>query len=210
MQLWSYNQAREVWHDDIKQNGLQHARLWIWYSGTSHKGNILEEFSESCSFPIQDLSTSSECTGKEANFNHISHKLGIPWKNLKDQLFAPTTIYIGFVWDLEACTVRLSPAKVKKYAGMINDWLVRPNHTLKNVQELYRKLLHSTSILIQGQAYLVGLEGMLLTCTNQLTSNGGMKKSFPGLSSTPSSLPPFFLILKPFQCQFWYWNWHCH
>ena len=154
-QLQSYNQARQVWCNDIKQNGLQHIGLRIWYSGISHDGNALEEFSENCAFPIQDLSASSEHIGEESNFtysimdiDHISHELGIPWESSKDQPFAPTTIYIGFLWDLEARTLRLSPAKVEKYTGVINDWLARPKHTLKNVQELYGRLLHSASILV--------------------------------------------------------------
>ena len=60
--------------------------------------------------------------------------------------------------------MELSPAKTEKYTSAIDEWLARPKHTLKNVQELYSKLLHTASILVQGQAYLVGLEGMLSTC----------------------------------------------
>ena len=63
--------------------------------------------------------------------------------------------------------MELSPTKTKKYTKAIDEWLTRPKHTLKNVQELYRKLLHAALILAQGRAYLVGLEGMLSTCTKQ-------------------------------------------
>ena len=76
-------------------------------------------------------------------------------------------MYIGFLWNLEARTVELSPTKTKKYTKAIDEWLARPKHTLKNVQELYGKPLHAASILAQGRAYLVGLEGMLSTCAKQ-------------------------------------------
>ena len=137
-QLQSYNRTREAWCKDIRQTGLRHTGSRIWFSRISHDGNILEEFNKDCSFPIQDLSASSECIDEEAKFTYgivdidrISHELGIPWESSKDQPFASTTIYIGFLWDLDARTVRLSPAKIEKYAGAINNWLTRPKHTLK-------------------------------------------------------------------------------
>ena len=63
--------------------------------------------------------------------------------------------------------VAISPAKSEKYIGAINDWLGRSKHTLKNVQEIYGKLLHAASILLQGHAYLTGLESMLATCAKK-------------------------------------------
>ena len=144
------------------------------------------------------------------DIDRISHELGIPWESSKDQPFASTTIYIGFLWDLDARTVRLSPEKIEKYAGAINDWLARPKHTLKNVQELYGKLLHAASILIQGRAYLVGLEGMLSTCANRLfaphrPSNGiaedlrwWREKILSRSCIRPIIPPPTFLDLKAF------------
>ena len=60
VQLQNYNHARRVWHNDIKQTGMRHTGLRIWYSGKSHDGNILEEFSEDCSFPIRNLLTATE------------------------------------------------------------------------------------------------------------------------------------------------------
>ena len=174
VQLQNYNHARRVWHNDIKQTGMRHTGSRIWYSGKSHDGNILKEFSEDCSFPIRNLSTATERSIEDAAFaygiadiDRVSHELGIPWESSKDQPFTLTTIYIGFLWDLEARTVELSPAKTKKYTSAIDEWLARPKHTLKNMQELYDKLLHAASILVQGWAYLVGLEGMLSTCAKR-------------------------------------------
>ena len=101
------------------------------------------------------------------DIDEISRELGIPWETSKDQPCTASTICIGFVWNLEQRTGTLSPTKTEKYINEINDWLARWAHTLKHVQELYRKLLHAASILPQGQAYLVGLEGMLVTCAKQ-------------------------------------------
>ena len=101
------------------------------------------------------------------DIDKVSRNLGIPWETSKDQLFMPSTTYIGFVWNLEQHTVTLSPSKTDKYINKIRKWLDRRAHTLKHVQELYGKLLHAASIMPQGHAYLVGLESMLGTCAKR-------------------------------------------
>jgi hypothetical protein len=85
----------------------------------------------------------------------------------KDQPFVPSTTYIGFIWNLELCTVSLSPNKTDKYIDEINKWVSQRAHTFKHMQELYGKLLHVSSILPQGHMYLVGLESMLATGVKQ-------------------------------------------
>ena len=169
--LLEYNTSRVQWHADIMLTGIRHTASRIWYSGVKHLDGSVEEFSESCTFPIRDLSSRSVHSDKDALFaynitdiDEISRELRIPWETSKDQLFAVSTIYIGFVWNLEQCTVTFSPTKTEKYINEINDWLARQAHMLKHIQELYGKLLHAAPILPQGQAYLVGLEGMLATC----------------------------------------------
>ena len=91
-------------------------------------------------------------------------ELDIPWEKSKDQPFANSTLYIGFIWNLEMWTMSLSQTKIDKYSMAINEWLIWPWHNLKNVQELYGKLLHAASIIPQGCTYLTGLESMLLMC----------------------------------------------
>ena len=79
----------------------------IWFNGhTAIDGNV-EEFNENCSTCIQDLSHSSPRSEHDAAFSYniadidaTSDILGIPWEASKDQLFGPTTTYIGFIWDL--------------------------------------------------------------------------------------------------------------
>jgi hypothetical protein len=147
----------------------------VWYSGAILPNDETEEFSEDCGSPIKNLTVNSPRSEEDACFlycfddiDKISRELGIPWEILKDQPFSDSTIYIGFIWNIKGRTVTLSKAKVEKYARVINDWIARPKHTLKHVQELYGKLLHAASIVLQGRAYLMGLESMLATCTKQL------------------------------------------
>jgi len=61
----------------------------------------------------------------------------------------------------------LSEIKIEKYSSVINAWLICPTHTLKHIQELYSKLLHTASIVPQVHAYLIGLESMLSTCAKR-------------------------------------------
>ena len=139
-----------------------------------NQDGLREEFNEDCSIPIEDLSNRSHRSKEDIPFTYniadidtISNVLGILWEVSKDQPFASATTYIGFIWDIAQHTVAISPAKSEKYIGTINDWLKRGKHTLKNMQEIYRKLLHTASILLQGRAYLTGLESMLATCAKK-------------------------------------------
>jgi hypothetical protein len=98
------------------------------------------------------------------DIDQISLMLGIPWETSKDQPFGRSTTYIGFVWDLQAHTVSLSPDKQKKYLRAINTWNERHTHVLEDVQKLYGKLLHTASLIPAGRAYLTGFKRMLAVC----------------------------------------------
>ena len=50
----------------------------------------------------------------------------------------------------------------------INAWLSRATHMLRDVFQLYGKLLHAASLLLRGRAYLTGLEHMLTVCNAKL------------------------------------------
>ena len=97
----------------------------------------------------------------------LSNTLGIVWALQKDQPFKASTIYIGFLWDLDRMTVSLTPEKRDKYLSAIHKWRKRQAHTLQDVQELYGKLLHACSAVPRGRAYLIHLESMLSTCGPQ-------------------------------------------
>ena len=104
MHLTDYNHARRQWHSNIMHSGQCHTGSHIWYSGTTLPSGKNEEFSEDCGTPIKDLSGASLRSGEDASFSYciadideISQDLGIPWEISKDQPFADSTIYIGFI-----------------------------------------------------------------------------------------------------------------
>lgn len=101
------------------------------------------------------------------DIDELLEKLGLLWALPKDQPFASSTVYIGFLWDLQLMTVSLSPAKVDKYLAAIHKWRKRDTHILQDVQELYGKLLHACSAVPRGRAYLTNMEKMLSICGAQ-------------------------------------------
>jgi hypothetical protein len=139
-----------------------------WYCGSDMPDRRIEEFDEDASFPILDLSQISPCSVEDARFTYcfedidrLSKILRIPWELTKDILFSACTPFIRFLWDINTHSVSIPPKKKEKYLGAIREWEVRSSHTLQQVQELYRKLLHTSLVLPAGQAYLVSLENML-------------------------------------------------
>lgn len=80
----------------------------------------------------------------------ISNKLGIPWKMSKDQPFAHSTTYIGFILNLQEKAILLIPSKAEKYLWVINKWNACNTHTLEDIQNIYGKLLHTASLIPAG------------------------------------------------------------
>lgn len=170
-----YNQLRSDTKKIITLKGTQQSGSHIWFSGSSNPDGSTDEFSEDVSHPIRDLSHSSPRSPHDACFTYsmadiddVSHELGIPWELSKDQPFSSSTMYIGFLWWLNDHTVELSPEKCQKYLIAINNWWQHPTHRLEDVQKLYGKLLHTTSLIPAGRAYLTGFERMLAVCIQKL------------------------------------------
>ena len=88
-----------------------------------------EEFDEDMFFPLLDLSDVSPCPDNDAQFtyadadiDHISNELGIPWEHSKTVPFSNVVPYLGFIWNLTARTVEVPLEKKRKYRGTIEDW----------------------------------------------------------------------------------------
>lgn len=120
------------------------------------------------SFPVQDLSQWTPRLNEDAKFSCnidnidcISTILRILWKYEKNQLWASEVTFTGFIWNLANKTIALSVIKWAKYLTTIEDWHTSHMHTLKEVQKLYRKLVHASLIIWAGYAYLTNLELML-------------------------------------------------
>lgn len=89
----------------------------------------LEELSEDCLKAPQDLSQCSPRSKHNKLFvynlcdiNELFDDLGIIWELHKDQPFASSTVYTGFLWDLKHLVVSLTSAKVDKYMVAIHKW----------------------------------------------------------------------------------------
>lgn len=169
--LQQYNDKRKRWNQVFAKEGMRQSGARLWFGDTCLETGKLEELSEDCSKPLQDLSSRSPRSKHDKLFtfnlqdvNETSDDLGIIWELLKDQPFAPSTIYIGFLWDIARRTVSLSTMKVDKYLAAIAKWKKRPAHVLQDVQELYGKLLHACEAVQRGRAYLTSLEEMLSHC----------------------------------------------
>ena len=172
--ITDYNEAHSRWHQQISTVGTQRRGGRIWFEGHAAADGSTEEFNEDFLAPIQDWSHISPHSKHDATFSYniadidgVSATLGIPWETSKDQPFGSTTTYIGFVWDLQDRTVRLSPGKVVKYLALIKEWQSCATHRLEDIQKLYGKLLHTASLIPAGRAYLTGLEHMLAVCTKK-------------------------------------------
>jgi len=87
--------------------------------------------------------------------------MGIPWELAKDIPFCSTPPFTGFIWNLDKRTVDLSTEKRVKYLHAITEWESKHTHTLREVQKIYGKLLHTAHIIPVGRAYLTNLEAML-------------------------------------------------
>ena len=167
--LEKYNAERRKWKESIDAfGGKHHSGGRIWYGGRIQTNGETEEFDEDMSFPIQDLSGKSARSPSEEHFScnlddidNLSAQLGIPWEREKDQPWSPTITFTGFVWDIEKKTVALSEKKRTKYLEAIHVWKSKPVHTLEEVQKLYGKLLHASSVFRPARAYLTNLEKML-------------------------------------------------
>jgi hypothetical protein len=96
----------------------------------------------------------------------LSEALGIPWESSKTIPFSYKVPYLGFMWDLQACTMAIPSQKKEKYLVAITEWSMCSTHVLEDIQKLHGKLLHASLMATTGCAYLTSLEAMLSTFNN--------------------------------------------
>ena len=167
--LTEYNQQCADRHARILRNGARiQTGSRYWYKGDIMPDGRIEEFDDDNTFPILDLSASSPRSPADADYSYaitdidaFSLPLGIPWEPTKDIPFSSVAPFIGFEWDLASRTVSLLLKKCKKYLAAIASWEENPRHTLREVEGLYGKLLHASSVVAGGRAHLTKLESML-------------------------------------------------
>lgn len=164
--LTEFNERRRAARERIR--GRQHMRGRIWYPGGTLPDDSVEEFVEDFAFDISDLSSTSPRSEDDRRFTYafadidsLSARLGYVWNAEKDAPFASTTVYTGFLWDLASRTVSLPTPKREKYIAAIAEFRTARRHVLCDIQKLYGKLLHATSVIQCGRAYLTHLEAAL-------------------------------------------------
>ncbi|PAV21662.1 reverse transcriptase ribonuclease H [Pyrrhoderma noxium] len=155
--LAATNHKRELLRPTITPSQHNARKLFL---GPPLPDNTLPHYDEDFSFPLA-AHNSSTYSYTEADLDAFSSKLGLPWKPEKSTPFSSTVTYLGFVWDLEHRVVTLHTDKQEKYTKAIHLWLLRSHHTLRQVQSLYGKLLHTTYIVPFGRLYLTNLEKMI-------------------------------------------------
>jgi hypothetical protein len=174
-QITQHNQFRLERQNIIARNGgMQREGGRLWYKGAEWPDGSFEEFDDSCQHPIKALPASNLTPNTETAFTYslehvdrISDKLGIPWERSKDQPFAPSFTYLGFLWNIDDKLVSLTDHKRQKYLRAIEEWNQSTTHTLEEAEKLHGKLLHATHIIPKGRAYLSGLERLMATQRNK-------------------------------------------
>ena len=163
-QIEAYNTFHRNRSEVIIRHGgqVQHgARLW--FPGETWPEGRQEEWPEDFRYPLRNFPPRTPDQAHAYSMEDIddySAHLGIPWQRSKDLPFSTSTSYLGFTWDLTSRTVSLSERKKAKYAEALNSWLQRRTHTLRELEQLYGKLLHASLVIPQGRAYITSLEAM--------------------------------------------------
>jgi hypothetical protein len=172
--LKQFHETRKEWYQVFAKDGMHQSGGCLWFGGISPVTGQLEERNEDCLQLLIDLSGSLPRSVHNKQFScciqdidTLSHEAGIIWELVKDQPFLLSTLYIGFIWNIEQKLVYLSSQKVNKYLIAIHKWRKHHSHILQDIQQLYGKLLHTCVAVPQGRAYLTSLEGMLAYCRDK-------------------------------------------
>jgi len=130
--LKQFNKTRKEWYQVFAKDGMCQSDGHLWFGGISPVTGQLEERNEDCLQPLLDLSGSSPRSVHDRQFScciqdidALSHEAGIIWEPVKDQLFLPSILYIGFIWNIEQKLVYLNSQKVNKYLIAIHKWRKR-------------------------------------------------------------------------------------
>ena len=171
-EITSYNTFRSTLAHHIQENGgLLTEKGRIWFKGRRLADGSDEEFAEDCRFPIKQLDPSATHLDMPAysfkQIDSISDQLGIPWELSKDTEFSSHPVFLGFEWDLDHKTVKLTETKCLKYVTAIKEWLQSETHTLSEVEKLHGKLVHASLVIPEGAAYITSLQRMLGLFGNQ-------------------------------------------
>jgi hypothetical protein len=117
--LQEYNHKRSAWCREIAENGGRvHDGSRIWYSGNIMPDGKPEEFDEDCSSTLRILPGNSSQSVPDEGYSYgdvdidlLSSRLGIKWEDSKTIPWGFQAPYLGFIWDIENCTVSVPEKK---------------------------------------------------------------------------------------------------
>lgn len=185
--LESYNTQLSLWQALSGKHGRQKLCSRIFFRGDLFPDGRMQEFSEDFKFPLLDLTGPTPAVHCDLGFAYgdehldaLSSDLAVPWHADKTTSFASRVVYLGFEWDLVRKTVSLPSSKKAKYKAAIATWFSSRMHTLREVEALYGKLMHSAHVVPAGRAYLTRLESMLGIFGNSPTKPHHAAKSVKG------------------------------
>jgi hypothetical protein len=165
--LTEYNDLRARKRERIRKlggEGNKGARRW-WTGGPTPSGKI-EEFAEELTYPIRDVSERGPAqrsdhderfTYAACDIHHHAEQLSWVLGPEKRQPFGPRVEFTGLDWGVQARNVGIVENKRIKYIGVLEDFLGAKSVTLREVESVYGKLQHCTTVLPEGRAYLVSL-----------------------------------------------------
>ena len=87
----------------------------------------------------------------------VAETLGWPWAPAKFFDFSHTFSYVGFVWDLDSKTVRISEDKCKEFIERMSTWKEGALVTKRDCEVLVGTLNHCALVLPDGRSRLPSL-----------------------------------------------------
>lgn len=86
-----------------------------------------------------------------------TEEFGWPWKHSKTRPFTTSFTYLGFLWDLPAKTVEITPIKKTRYLEKLTTWRSKHNVSRKEAESMLGTLSHCTFALPDGRSRLPAL-----------------------------------------------------
>ncbi|KAF8662740.1 hypothetical protein AX14_007017 [Amanita brunnescens Koide BX004] len=109
---------------------------------------------------------------------HLTEELNIPWHPDKGQNFNKTFKYIGFLWNIAACTVSLPEEKKLKFLNRTRYFISTfqaQRCVVKDVMKIHGSLCHIAYIYPEGHNRLASLSNFIVSFTNKFERHFTLK-----------------------------------
>jgi hypothetical protein len=89
-----------------------------------------------------------------SNITDLANSVGWLWKPSKTHHFAPSFLYLGFLWDLPMKSVEIPPAKCTRFLSKLIWWVAGFKATHRQVESMLGTLAHCSLTLPDGRSRL--------------------------------------------------------